>query len=96
MYMMVALSFAFLRKNQPDLERPYKVKYGKFVGTMAILVAIFFAWLYTPLGPSPLIGIEWLLVISWFVLGIALAIYAKIKYKDVTEKERQILLFGEK
>lgn len=96
MYMMVALSFAFLRKNQPDLERPYKVKYAKFVGTMAIFVAIFFAWLYTPLGPSPLIGIEWLLVISWFVIGIALAIYSKIKYKDVTEKERRVLLFGEK
>lgn len=95
MYMMVALSFIFLRKNHPDLERPYKVKNAKFIGTMAILVAIFFAWLYTPMGPSPLVGIEWTLVIGWFILGFILAIYAKTKYKDVTEKEREILLFGE-
>nr|WP_312579129.1 APC family permease [Sedimentibacter sp.] len=95
MYMMVALSFVFLRKNQPDLERPYKVKYGKFVGSMAVLVAIFFAWLYTPLGPSPLIGIEWTLVIGWFAMWIVLAFYSKNKYKDVTEREREILLFGD-
>lgn len=96
MYMMVALSFAFLRKNNPNLPRPYKVKYGKFIGTMAIFVAIFFAWLYTPLGPSPLIGIEWGLVISWFVIGMILAVYAKFQYKDFTEEERLVALFGEK
>lgn len=95
MYLMVALSFCFLRKNQPDLARPYKVKYGKFVGAMAIFVAFFFAWLYTPLGPSPLIGIEWLLVIGWFILGLCLAFYAKNKYRYFTEQERLIALFGE-
>lgn len=95
MYGMVVLAFIFLRKNAPNLERPYKVKYPKFIGTMGVLVAVFFFWLYTPLGPSPLVGIEWMLVIVWFILGMACAIYAKNKYRNVTEHEREQLLFGE-
>ena len=95
MYSMVALSFIFLRIRQPELPRPYRVKYPKFIGTMAVLVAIFFAYLYLPWGPSPLIAIEWIFVGGWFVVGIALAVWAKIRYSDVTPQEREILLFGE-
>nr|WP_315025039.1 APC family permease [uncultured Aminipila sp.] len=95
MYGMVVLAFIFLRKNAPNLERPYKVAYPKFIGFMGVLVAVFFFWLYTPLGPSPLVGIEWMLVIVWFILGMACAIYAKGKYSNVTEHEREQLLFGE-
>ncbi|MEG0292093.1 MAG: APC family permease [Anaerovoracaceae bacterium] len=95
MYLMVTLSFIFLRKNHPNLERPYKIKNPKIIGTLSIFVVIFFAWLYTPLGPSPLIGIEWLLVIVWFILGTILAIYAKFKYKSFSEKDRETALFGD-
>ncbi|MHC1721709.1 MAG: APC family permease [Aminipila sp.] len=95
MYGMVVLAFIFLRKNAPNLERPYKVAHPKFVGFMGILVAVFFFWLYTPLGPSPLVGVEWMLVIVWFILGMACAIYTKNKYKNITDQERELLLFGE-
>ncbi len=95
MYGMVVLSFIFLRKNAPDMVRPYKVAYPKFIGAMGVLVALFFFWLYTPLGPSPLIGIEWMLVIIWFIAGLICAAYAYSKYKHVTPQERELLLFGE-
>ncbi|WP_164914355.1 APC family permease [Aminipila luticellarii] len=95
MYGMVVLAFIFLRKNAPNMVRPYKVAYPKLIGAMGIFVALFFFWLYTPLGPSPLVGIEWTLVIVWFIAGMICAIYASGKYKDVTAQERELLLFGE-
>lgn len=92
-YLMVSLSFIVLRVKQPELERPYKVKYAKFVGTMSVGVALFFAYLYLPMGPSPLQGIEWAFVCGWFALGLGLAIYAKGKNSSVTALERERLLF---
>lgn len=92
-YLMVSLSFIVLRVRQPEMHRPYKVKYAKFVGTMSVGVALFFAYLYLPMGPSPLVAIEWALVCGWFALGLILAVYAKAKNSHVTELERQSLLF---
>lgn len=92
-YFMVSLSFIVLRVKQPEMERPYKVKYAKFVGAMAVGVALFFAYLYLPMGPSPLVPIEWAFVCGWFALGLVLAIYAKGKNSNVTSLEREKLLF---
>ncbi|MDR1136323.1 MAG: APC family permease [Clostridiales Family XIII bacterium] len=93
-YFMVALSFLFLRVNEPDLARPYKVKGGPFVGGMAILVAGFFLYLYLPIGPGALLPVEWALVLGWVFLGVIFFITAKLKYKDVTPEETEFLLFG--
>ena len=95
MYFMVVLSFIFLRKNQPELARPYKVKYFKLVSFMGVLVSLFFGYLYLPFGPAPLTGIEWIFVIVWVILGGGLAVWAKAKYKDFSEHDRQLALFGE-
>ena len=35
-YLMVTLSFIFLRVRQPELERPYKIKHAKLVGAVSI------------------------------------------------------------
>jgi amino acid transporter len=94
MYTMVVLSFIFLRKNQPELARPYRVKHAGFIGTMGILVSAFFAYLYLPFGPAPLVAIEWTFVLVWFVIGGLLAAWSKSHYK-ITEEERQLALFGE-
>ncbi len=95
MYMMVALSFIFLRKRYPHLKRPYKIKRAGFVGAMAVGVAIFFAYLYLPMGPSPLVPIEWCFVLGWFLLGLLLAVYAKKRYCSTTDIEREQSLFGD-
>ena len=38
-YCMVAISFIILRKKEPDMARPYKVKHYKIVGTIAVLMS---------------------------------------------------------
>ncbi len=92
MYLMVALSFIFLRKRFPDLHRPYKIKNAKLVGILAILVAAFFAYLYLPGGPSALKLIEWGFVLGYFVFCLVFAVFAKVKYKDVTSEQREKIL----
>ena len=92
-YLMVSLSFIVLRVKQPELPRPYKVKHARLVGTMSVGVTLFFAYLYLPMGPSPLSGIEWALVCGWFALGLILAVYARNRNSCVTNLERENLLF---
>lgn len=94
-YFMVALSFLFLRKNEPKLARPYRVKGGTLVGILAIGVAGFFLYLYLPVGPGALLPVEWALVLGWVVLGIIFYIMTKVSYKDVTAEEREYLMFGD-
>jgi amino acid transporter len=94
-YFMVALSFLALRRREPGLARPYKVKNGVFIGVLAVGVAFLFLCLYTPLGPAPLIAVEWALVLGWVALGIVFFIAANIKYRNVKPEETEYLLFGD-
>jgi amino acid transporter len=94
-YFMVALSFLFLRKREPDLARPYKVKGGAVVGVLAICVALFFLYLYLPIGPGSLLPVEWVLVLVWVALGVVLYIMNSVKNKSVSIEEREFLLFGD-
>ncbi|NFV13860.1 amino acid permease [Clostridium sporogenes] len=79
-YLTVAISFLVLRKKEPDMPRPYKVKGAKFVGTMAVVLSLGMLLMYLPGFPSGLIWpYEWGIVITWFFLG-GLA-YAFATYK---------------
>lgn len=82
MYAMVVYAFILLRKNQPDLNRPYKIKNAKFVGVGAVLVVIFFLYTYLPFGPSSLTGVEWGMVLGWFVGGFILSLFSKKKSEN--------------
>ncbi|MDR2132402.1 MAG: APC family permease [Clostridiales Family XIII bacterium] len=93
-YFMVALSFLMLRKKEPGLHRPYKVKGGVAIGVIAIFVAGFFLYLYLPVGPGALLPVEWALVLGWVILGVVFFIAARLKYKDITPEETEYLLFG--
>ena len=68
-YFMVSLSFVLLRYKYPSDSRPFKVKHGMVIGIMAIIIAVFFIVLYLPIGPSSLTSIEWIIVLSWVILG---------------------------
>lgn len=89
-YLMASLSFIKLRKNNPELKRPYKVKNGNFVGVMAVVISIFFMTLYFPIGPSPLTTVEWALVAGWFLIGFIFAIYARLKNSDSINQKKEI------
>jgi amino acid transporter len=79
-YFIVAASFLRLRYAEPDMERPYKVKSGVFIGIMACLMALIMFTLYMPGLPSGLSWQEQLIVGIWIVLGVLLGGYAKVKY----------------
>lgn len=82
-YCIVALSFLVLRKKKTDMKRPFKVKSGKLVGTLAALMAGFMAIMYVIPGTNcSLVWQEWVIVGGWTVLGVLLAERAVRLYKD--------------
>lgn len=84
-YLLVSVAFLRLRKLEPDLVRPYKVKHYRFVGVMAILLSILFISFYMPGMPSALVWpIEWLIVGVWSLIGFGLwSIRPKEKVRGV-------------
>lgn len=77
-YLIVSISFLVLRKTEPDMPRPYKVKHGKFVGSMAIALCTGMVLIYLPGGPAQLCWpYEWGIIIAWFSFGAAMFAWTK-------------------
>ncbi len=69
-YLLVSLSFFILRKRAPKMKRPFQVKNGRIVGSIAIILSIGFIVLYMPGMPAALIWpYEWLMVLGWVIFG---------------------------
>jgi amino acid transporter len=69
-YTFVAWSFLALRKNEPELERPYRAPYGTLTGYAALLLSIGLIFLYLPGSPSALVWPqEWGIILFWVILG---------------------------
>jgi amino acid transporter len=68
-YLMVALSFLSLRKKEPDLERPYRVKYPNLIGYTAVIMTSLLIITALPGLPSALSLIEWGILFVWFTIG---------------------------
>lgn len=82
-YCMVSLSFMILRKKEPTMPRPYKVKHWKFCGTMAVLMSGIIVALYIIPGTGvTLAPMEWLIAGGWAVLGVVFFIVCKAKYGE--------------
>lgn len=86
-YVLVSLSYLILRFKEPNMIRPYKVKAGKFVGVMAVLLSGFMCALYMPGMPSGLVKEELIMVGAWTLLGIVFYGYARTKYAEFGEHE---------
>ncbi|MEJ2088565.1 MAG: hypothetical protein P8Y69_08855, partial [Gammaproteobacteria bacterium] len=62
-----------LRRLEPDLERPFRVRYPITVGGGGIVLAIGLIQAYLPGSPSALVWpYEWATIAVWTVAGIAL------------------------
>ena len=82
-YCMVAISFIILRKKEPDLERPFKVKHYKFLGVSASILSGFMVLLYLiPGSGCTLTFEEWIMVGGWVVLGLIFYAMCKNHYKE--------------
>ncbi|MEE8885071.1 MAG: bifunctional amino acid transporter/iron-containing alcohol dehydrogenase [Eubacteriales bacterium] len=82
-YCMVAMSFVILRKKEPEMPRPYKVKHYKFVGAMAIAMSGFMVLMYIiPGSGATLQPVEWGIVGGWFGLGVIFLFGCRAKYGE--------------
>ena len=87
-YFMVALAFLKLRRDEPEMERPYKVRYPRLIGILAVIMSGFMVVMYIiPNTGATLVSQEWAIIIGWMVLAVFFAIYAKHKYGDMFGRE---------
>ncbi|MGL5328076.1 MAG: APC family permease [Peptostreptococcaceae bacterium] len=77
-YFIVSISFMVLRKKEPNMKRPYKVKNYKFIGYMAIILSGVMLVMYVP----GLIMAEWAIAGLWLVLGVIFYLWARKVYPD--------------
>lgn len=75
LFAMSAFSFLLLRAREPDLPRPFRVRYGPAVGWGAALLSIAMTGLsfqqQFAASPYP-VPLEWVLLAIWFLSGAAL------------------------
>ena len=82
-YCMVALSFLRLRKTKPNMARPFRVKSGQLIGSLAVLMSGFMALMYMIPGTNcSLTWQEWIIVSGWTFIGVLMAIRAVRLYGD--------------
>lgn len=80
-YCIVALSFLKLRKTEPELHRPFKIRNPRFIGTMAAILSGFMVCLYVIPGSGATFSPEeWLITGGWITLGIVYYVYARARY----------------
>lgn len=83
-YLIVSISFLVLRKKEPNMVRPYKVKHPKFVGGMAMILCLSMLVMFMPGFPASLSWpYEWGIIIMWFAIGDVLYLFARHKEEKV-------------
>ena len=72
-YVFVPIAFLVLRRQQPDLPRPFRVRAPRAVGWTAIALGIALLCLYLPGSPSALAWpYEWAIVGAWAAVGFGI------------------------
>ncbi|MFG6177578.1 APC family permease [Halomonas sp. THAF12] len=79
-YLFVSLSFVLLRRREPDMPRPFRVRRGKTVGALSVILSLALIGLYLPGSPSALSPLEWSLFGGWMLLGLALYAWSRARY----------------
>ncbi|MEI4789676.1 APC family permease [Bacillus sp. FJAT-53060] len=72
-YLIVSIAFMKLRKTEPELDRPYRIKYWRTTGVFAIGLSLLFLSFYFPGMPASLSWpAEWILLLGWALIGYIL------------------------
>jgi amino acid transporter len=75
-YLFVPLAFLALRKKEPEMPRPFRVRYPRLIGIGAFVLALALITAYLPGSPSALIWpYEWMTITVWTILGIGLYLF---------------------
>lgn len=79
-YGFVAWAFIRLRTIEPDMPRPFKVRWGKGVGYLALLMSVLLGLLYLPMSPAALIWpYEWAVVLVGALIGLGFYLWAVVR-----------------
>ena len=62
------------------MPRPFKVRFGKAVGIVAVLLSLGMVSLYLPGSPSALLPIEWVVFGAWMLLGLGMYLWSRRRY----------------
>ena len=95
LYLLACCAFMRLRRCHPDMKRPYKmpgypglVILAIFVTTFMVGSATYFTWIERQLA----VPFEWLLLVSWIILGIAAWTCSSSVRGAISEDERRKLM----
>lgn len=70
-YLFVPIAFLAIRRKEPDLPRPFRIRYPRLVGYGSIVLALGLLSAFLPWSPSALLWPqEWLLILVWAILGV--------------------------
>jgi amino acid transporter len=96
-FLLVSLAVIKLRRERPDLPRPYRVPGGVVTAGLAALgsaVAVGLA-VYEPYRAAGKVPLEWWLVLGWSVLGAFFWAGSRAVRQAVPETERRLLILGD-
>jgi len=90
----VSASFLSLRKKFPDLHRPFRAPGGRFLGVVGILGSLGILTLMVyPGSPVALVWpFEWVIFLSFSVLGLLFWWFSRKSRKSVPKKERDYMI----
>lgn len=96
-YILVIISFIMLKKNEPELPRPFNIKGGAKTGIFILAITAVYLGLYINAnvnlsGVSP----EFVITAAWMLLGFVMVKMLNRRRKPVSREERELLIFGEK
>lgn len=76
-YGFVAFAFLRLRWKEPDMDRPFKVRYGLFVGWAALVMSVLLGLLFLPFSPAALLWpYEWAVVLIGSLIGLCFYLWS--------------------
>ena len=72
-----------LRYKTPDMHRPFKVRYPRFVGVMAVALSGMMVVMYLiPGTQSSLVMEDWVILGGWTLLRTLFCFISRWKYQD--------------
>jgi APA family basic amino acid/polyamine antiporter len=72
-FFMVSSTFVVLRRRDPEMERPFRLRAGQPIGVLAAVLSLALAVLFLPGMPAALIWpAEWIILGLWWVAGLVL------------------------
>ena len=95
-WLISAIAFIQLRRKEPEMNRPYKVKFGIPLGVGALVVCGAWLAIYFPPIPGSLVWPqEWIFPIILAAAGVGLYSWQSVKSKGIPQEERLKAMLGD-